>query len=316
MFTNRAFLSIVLGLAGASAVACGGSADPSAMVGEQNAVGASEPTPAAEELPSNDTAENTPVTPTGEELGDSRANGTEGQDDGLDAALAANPAAPETPADSTDGELGQTSDALLSDRGTSLASEGKRIAGFTDRPTSYYSFTTYMNESTGTRRTDCSGLMTYILKRKQATAYSLIPIPSGASHPVASDFYDYFMSRPTTANTGTSPRWRRIVKPQYLVPGDLVVYKYSSTSSTGTTGHVMMVTGSPTAGRSGELLVKVVDSARSGHANDTRGTTYSGPGTGTIGIKYDSNGYAVGYYWSGGKSTTLNTTKLAFGRLE
>ena len=62
--------------------------------------------------------------------------------------------------------------------------------------------------------------------------------------------------------------------------------------------------------------MKVVDSAGSGHANDTRGSSYSGPGTGTLGIKVDSNGLAVGYYWRGGQSTTLNTTRLAFGHLE
>ena len=258
-------------------------------------------------------AEN-PVTPTAEELGEGTVEGAEGTDEGFAAALAAEqPTAEEQPA--ADG-VGQTADALLSTRGTTLANEARRIAGFTNRATSYYSYTTYMNEETGTRRTDCTGLMSYILKRKSLSGYNLIP-DGGNAHPLSEDFYDYFASRPTTANTGTSARWRRIVYAMSLKPGDIIVYKYSSTSSTGTTGHTMMVKELPTRGsRSGEILVKVVDSARSGHADDTRGSSFTGPGTGTLGIKVDSSGKPVGYYWKGGISTSLNTTKLVFGRLE
>lgn len=259
------------------------------------------------------------MVPTSEETGDLVIEGREGDDPGIDAAIAANPDPTPEAAPSVDpsaGGVGQSTQALLSTRGSTLATEARRIAGFTDRPTSYYSTTTYMNESTGTRRTDCTGLMTYILKRKALSGYNLIPISSGASHPLSSDFYNYFISRPTTANPGTSARWRRILKPASLKPGDVIAYRYATTSSEGTTGHTMMVKEYPTTGRYRELLVKVVDSARSGHANDTRGTRWSGPGTGTIGIKTDSVGTAIGYYWSGGVSTTLNQTKLAFGRLE
>jgi hypothetical protein len=173
-----------------------------------------------------------------------------------------------------------------------------------------------MNEETGTRRTDCTGLMTYIIKRMSLSGYNLIPT-SDSSHPLSKDFYDYFMSRPTTASTTDSARWRRIVYPMSLKPGDIIVYKYSSTSATGTTGHTMMVKELPVKGsRYREILVKVVDSAKSGHASDTRGSSYDGPGAGTIGIKVDSYGKAIGYYWKGGISTSLNETKLAFGRLE
>lgn len=305
---------------GTSALACGGGASTDGQSPEQTSttesVSAAEPLPAEEAIPADDGAQDTPVDPTDEEKGSAPVEGSEGTDPGFAAVLAENPApADQDLADENDG-VGTKGEALTtSARGATLNTEAKRIAGFTDRATSYYSSTTYMNESTGTRRTDCTGLMSYILARKQSSAYKLIP-SSGVAHPLSKDFYDYFISRPTTANTGTSPRWRRVIRPKYLSPGDIIVYKYTSTSSTGTTGHTMMVTGYPTQGRSGELLVRVVDSARSGHANDTRGSSYSGPGTGILGIKVDSTGLPVGYYWRGGVSTTLNTTRLAFGHLE
>ncbi|MBI2394226.1 MAG: hypothetical protein HYV09_31940 [Deltaproteobacteria bacterium] len=249
--------------------------------------------------------------PTEEETGGLVVEGREGMDQGLEAALAENPAEPEA-RPVVDG-VGTSSQALLSDRGTSLANEARRIAGYTNRSTSYYAFTLYMNESTGTRRTDCSGLIAYILSRKQSGGYDLIPT-DGTYRPIASDYFDYLLSRPTTASTTTSPRWRRILKPISLKPGDLVVYKNPPGGST--SGHVMMVKDLPYAGRSGEVIVPVVDSARSGHAKDTRGSTYSGPGAGSIGVKVDSYGKPTGYYWKGGLTSYPTYTKIVMGRLE
>lgn len=323
MVEARTVLAMVLSLSATSALACGGagpdsfqlSAAPTSSATAAPMGAASEPLPAEEALPA-DEPENDSVEPTEEELGSGPIGGREGADVGFAAAIAENPDVPEAP-DAQTGDLGTAISALTtSARGATLNAEAVRIAGWTNRSTSYYSFSTYMNESTGTRRSDCTGLMAYILARKQPSAYGLIPISDGGVRPYSKDFYDYFRSRPTTANPGTGAFWRRVIRPKYLSPGDIVVYKYSSTSATGTTGHTMMVTGYPTWGRAGELLVKVVDSARSGHAADTRGTTYSGPGTGTIGIKVDADGLPLGYYWRGGQSTTLNATQLVFGHLE
>jgi hypothetical protein len=242
--------------------------------------------------------------------------GREGDDPGYaEAILQAAPEDDPTTMDSTstgsDGDLGQHSDALLSTRGASLASEARRIADFVNRSTSYYTHTTYMNESTGTRRSDCSGLIAYILSRKSPSGLALVP--TNEVRPVARDYYEYLAQRPTTASTISTARWRRILHPINLKSGDLVVYKYSSGS---TTGHVMMVASTPRVGRYREVLVDVVDSAMSGHASDDRRTQYTGPGRGTIGIAVDGEGRPVGYYWRGGLSTTLNETSIVMGRLE
>jgi hypothetical protein len=251
--------------------------------------------------------------PTPEEVGDATLEGAEGQDDSFTSTIAANALAADEDGAGTDGDVVQRSEALLSTRGSSLASEGRRIAGFTTRSTSYYSFSTYMNESTGARRADCSGLVDYILARKSPSGYALIPAIEGGVRPLARDIFNYLAGRPTSASTQSAARWRRIEFARDLKPGDLVVYRYSAGQ---TTGHVMMVKELPYKGRPSEWIVPVVDSARSGHAEDSRGTSYTGPGAGKVGIKVGGDGRPVGYYWRGGQSTTLNTTKIVMGRLE
>lgn len=327
MRTRKIGLTAALMLVGSLGVACGGQGNEGTATNEEPTT--NNATENVAEQPTNDSGDeqgaepNLPAAtePTAEELGEAAVEGQEGQDDGFAATLAENPADPEAaPADgggeaTAEGEgVGQLSDALLSTRGATLASEARRIANFTNRSTSYYYYQTYMNESTGTRRADCSGLLAYIISRKSPSGYSLIPRWEGSSRPLARDYFNYLKNRPTSASTTTSARWRRITKPSALKPGDIVVYAYSSGQ---TTGHAMMVKETPWKGsRSGEWIVPVVDSARSGHASDTRGSTYSGPGAGRLGIKVNSYGYPTGYYWKGGVSTYLNQTTIVMGRLE
>jgi len=248
--------------------------------------------------------------------------GYEGQDQGWDAALkeAEQPAPPQQTT-STDSEgssdIGKSSDALtVSSRGYALVSEHRRQLSYLDVATSYYDHTTYMNESTGTRRTDCSGWVDYSLTRVLKSAYDLVPHPY-TYKPLADDWYRYLSGRPTSESTDTTnPRWRRILHAQDLKRGDLVVWLTPAGSTSDNTGHVMLVNATPTAGRTGEWLVPVMDSTTSPHANDSRGTTHTGPGTGTIGLKVDAYGKPVAYYWRGGLSYTAVSTQIVLGRLE
>lgn len=263
------------------------------------------------------------LVPTAEETGGLVVEGGEGDDPDFERAVAENPggAAREDVArdddskDEVDDAIDSVSRALLSTRGTIVANEARRIAGFTKRSTSYYSHPTYMNESTGTRRADCSGLLGYVLSRKQPRAYELVR-NGAASRPTAARYFDYIRARPTSASTISSARWRRILYPRNLKPGDVIAYKYSASSGSSSSGHVMIVKDPPRSGRYREWLVPVVDSVLSRHASDTRGSGDTGPGAGTIGVKVDSAGKPIGYYWRGGISTILNKTTLVFGRIE
>lgn len=215
-------------------------------------------------------------------------------------------------------DIGQSSDALLSTRGTKLHKEATRNTTWLKESTSYYSHTTYMNESTGTRRTDCSGLVGYVLKRVLRDAFDKVPHP-GRAKPLADDYYRYFKTRPTSASTQSSSRWRRISSVRNLKPGDLVVWTYPSWYAN--TGHIMVVKGYPRQGRTsrGEWIVPIIDSTATPHsynAYDSRGTRRTGVGYGQIGLKVDSSGAPKAYYWTGGSSKTASYRPIALARVE
>jgi hypothetical protein len=212
--------------------------------------------------------------------------------------------------------VGSTSSALGTARGISLINEARREYNTLNKSTSYYSHTTYVNEATGTRRVDCSGFVDYILTRVMPDAYAKVP-HSGA-RPLASDWYNYIVGRYTSASTQSSVRWRKITRVADLKPGDLVMWLQPPTSTSNNTGHIMVVNNVPRAGRAAksEMLVDVIDSTSTPHANDSRGTTHTGIGTATIGLKVDANGVPTNYYWSGGVSTTAVSTAITLGRVE
>ncbi len=301
---RRSLLAIVPVLA-LSAVACGGGAgDQTAPTSaEQNAT--TEPSPAPEQQPADD-----PV--------NGVAEGSEGEDEGFAAALAQDGTAPaDESADEPGDDIASRGDALLSTRGASIAAEVKRQANFLNKSTSYYSHTTYMNESTHTRRTDCSGFVGYALNRVQPTAFAKVPHPN-TFKPLASDWYNYLSTRYTSASTQTTPRWRKLTRAMDLKPGDMVVWLQPAGNTSENTGHIMVVNGYPTAGRSdkAEVIVPVIDSTSAPHANDSRGTNMTGVGSGNIGLKTDSLGKPTAYYWRGGLSYSAISTPIALGRLE
>lgn len=298
-----------------TSVACGGGggADPTESSSTESANAANSGSGTSTEEAQNPSAE--------EVEKDDPSNGTvegrEGEDEGYAAAIAQNgeALADDTSADDPGSDVAQTSDALLSTRGTSLINEAKRQLNFLNRSTSYYSHTTYMNESTGTRRTDCSGFVGYALNRVQPTAYAKVPHPN-TFKPLANDWYNYLSTRYTSASTQSTPRWRKITSARNLKPGDLVVWLTAPGQVTSNTGHIMVVNGYPRAGRTGEVIIPIIDSTTAPHASDSRGSSMTGIGSGSIGLKVDSTGKPSAYYWRGGLSYNAISTKIALGRLE
>jgi hypothetical protein len=200
-------------------------------------------------------------------------------------------------------------------RGQILNKEVLRQLSHLNTGTSYYSHTTYVNEETGTRRVDCSGFVDYAVRRVLPEAYEKVPHPT-SQRPLANDWYNYLRERYQSASTQESLRWREIRHVGELRSGDLVVWLRPQSVSGDNTGHIMFVLATPTRGRPGEWLVKVADSTTSPHANDTRGTTRTGPGSGTIGLTVDSWDRPLAYYWRGGLSYTAFSTPIAMGRVE
>lgn len=177
-----------------------------------------------------------------------------------------------------------------------------------------YSHQTKIDESKGIYCFDCSGFVGYVLIKVRPDAQADIPHP-GYARPRAKDFYNYCSKLSKTPN---NVGWSRLRRPATLLPGDIIAWLQPPDSANkDDTGHVMMVRDTPVSNpnRKNEILVVVIDSASSPHANDSRDKGSTGLGTGTIGISIDDGDKPVGFFWRGGRSKKLQKTKIAFGRL-
>lgn len=182
---------------------------------------------------------------------------------------------------------------------------------------SAYQHTTEVDEAAGIYRYDCSGFVDYALKRVLPAAYDALDRGiTRTPHPVrplAQDIHDFLAGLGTAGSAGG---WRRLPRVQELAPGDLVVWLTPPGQDTTNTGHVMIVREAPARNpqRSDEYLIRVIDSASSGHASDTRGSSGAGLGSGIVGLLVDGDGRPVGFRWSGGLYQDVATSVL-FGRL-
>ena len=173
-----------------------------------------------------------------------------------------------------------------------------------------YQHTTSVDESGGSYFYDCSGLLDYALGRVRPA--NLKPIPHTNARPLAADIEGYLHR----GLTGAIDAWQALARVDALGPGDVVAWQATEDSTTGDTGHVMVVLQAPTrnSARAAEWLVRVADSTLSPHALDSRRPGTTGLGTGTIGLVVDQNGAPTAFYWRGGVSPQAKPTQIALGR--
>jgi hypothetical protein len=132
--------------------------------------------------------------------------------------------------------------------------------------------------------------------------------------PLAEDF-EHHMSAVAQGETGRP--WRPVRTAAALRPGDVIAWLKPPGSTSTNTGHVMVVDQAAVRNpvRPAEWLVKVIDSTTSPHAQDTRGPSDDGLGTGTIGLQVDASGDPVGFYWQGGVTAQPTLTQVSLGQL-
>jgi hypothetical protein len=177
--------------------------------------------------------------------------------------------------------------------------------------TTHYQHTTAVDESIGKFFYDCSGMVDYALNR--ALPRDALALPTSTSkRPLAGDIERYLRSAAGQSVAG----WQAVSRVDQLGPGDVVSWLATEESTTGDTGHVMVVTAAPTRNpaRDGEWLVHVADSTLSPHASDSRHQGQTGLGTGVIGLVVDPNGAPTAFYWRGGVSERAKPTEIALGR--
>jgi cell wall-associated NlpC family hydrolase len=174
----------------------------------------------------------------------------------------------------------------------------------------HYRHTTHVEEASGTFVYDCSGLVDYALGRVLPADAKALPV-STSTRALAGDIERYLHR----GLAGPIAGWQAVARVDHLGPGDVVAWQATEDSTTGDTGHVMIVLGAPSRnpGRD-EWLVNVADSTINPHAADSRRPGANGLGSGTIGLVVDQHFAATAFYWQGGVSVHAKQTEIALGR--
>jgi hypothetical protein len=174
-----------------------------------------------------------------------------------------------------------------------------------------YQHTTRVEEATGSYFYDCSGMLDYAAGRVLPDASHALPV-STSVRPLAGDIERYLHQ----GLSGPIDGWQAVPHVDGLRPGDVVAWQATEDSTTGDTGHVMVVMAAPTRNpaRESEWLVTVADSTLNPHADDSRRNGQTGLGTGTIGLTTDDVGTPVAFYWQGAVSKRSKVTEIALGR--
>jgi len=161
------------------------------------------------------------------------------------------------------------------------------------RYTAYKLGGTHFDSSNGIYIVDCSDYVDHLLQVANPSAYLSLVNSSGSEKPTSEHYYHFF--------TGLTykPRhyWNKVENVNQLQPGDILVFRNKKNSHTGVSGHVMVVMNKPTRTQNA-FLVRVTDSASSGHSQDTRLPHTSGIGIGTMQIKVNPDtGQPSAYAW-------------------
>ncbi|NIA09466.1 MAG: hypothetical protein GWP10_07005 [Nitrospiraceae bacterium] len=203
--------------------------------------------------------------------------------------------------------------------------------------TGYTNHNYIREDEIGAMFTDCSGFVGHVLKQVSEKHYDELPrmeckgcqerLRCPCNYPLAADYYDHFVKMSTEPDEKWC--WQRVEHIKDAQPGDVIAYKYDPEEGKSTTGHVMIIYSTPKRSNcsdTNQYYVQVVDSADSGHYNDTRNGEgpYSGkykykaweiekPSGLGIGTMWFNTGSKPYYRWSS-CSGTKHYANIAIGR--
>ena len=188
-----------------------------------------------------------------------------------------------------------------------------------------------IDPETGTYNLDCAEFVSYVLRGVTPEHYARIPKEPERPCPRAFEYCDYLQSL-TFDNTNGWRRsyeldaavvheavqgWRRVDRLSEVRRGDVLAWRFARWSAEGDTGHVLLVAEKPAPMVRGVIAVRVYDSSRIPHFEDSReggGDFEGGVGMGTLLFRVGRTGApnAVQFAPSGG----FHALPIVIGRLE
>ncbi len=172
-----------------------------------------------------------------------------------------------------------------------------------------YQHTTEINEAKGSVKCDCSGLVGFFLRHEFPEAYVSLKGDEAAwrKRPLSVTYYQTFVA--AGANSGGP--WQRVVKLQDAAPGDVLAWRKKTLKAGSTTGHTCMIAGKPEIIGDGKVRVRLIDSTRAPHENDTRPDGKTGMGAGYKTFLVNAEGECAGYL----RGQRVIKSTIAIGRI-
>lgn len=201
-------------------------------------------------------------------------------------------------------------------RNSQILESVARIAG--GLRASKYNHATIVNEREGRYEFDCSGFVTWVLRRTAPGAHSALLSRSQKQRPLARDYYWEIAKAPAGDKT---PRGvRRVPRIAEAQPGDIVAWlKPELLKRSPHTGHVgfLLEQPRPVPELENAFVVRIADASSYQHDDDDRfGSGRTGFGSGVILLVADpETGQPKSYGWFGVRSAYVFDTPIAIGRV-
>jgi hypothetical protein len=161
---------------------------------------------------------------------------------------------------------------------------------------------------------DCSGMAEWVLRRGAPAAARAVGRPEGR-RPLAIHFYRRIAKIKPGKRRGP---WMRVESPAQARPGDVIAWERPKWFKSKSTGHVAFVVSDPVAnhGSVPGYLMRIADSSKFKHEDDSRDADVTGFGTGVLLIPTDEDGQPRGYGWFGSQTRPdwVIPCKLVIGR--
>ncbi len=181
---------------------------------------------------------------------------------------------------------------------------------------SKYSHETLVDERAGRYEFDCSGLVSWVLRRTAPGAHGVVVGRSRNGRPLARDYYREIAA--TRPGPRTPRGWARVTRVDEASAGDVIAWLKPEEVRSTNTGHVafLLAAPRPTDLIPGGFLLRIADASRYQHDDDDRSQSgRTGFGSGTILVVADAEtGGPSAYGWVGLRSRWVLEAAIAIGR--
>lgn len=191
----------------------------------------------------------------------------------------------------------------------SMIEEANKI--LSNKRISAYNYKKSIDEKEGIYIFDCSTFVSFVLQKSSPEALHALRVDENHTHARAKNFYEFLS---TLAEGERAQGWMGVRQMQNVQVGDVIAWKYDPKLKKRDTGHVVIVYEKPVLEEVGLWRVRVLDSTKGRHAQDTRGENENGLGLGIMWFRVNQEGFPIALH-SSDKTKKPIRRDIAMGRV-